>query len=290
MEQLGKKCFLQRQSCFFSVLFATALFLVFLVPKYSMAQEQVENHVIDRAECFTKDQMTQLDELCLQYGETSDANIVMLTENGVESGGWKEYLEDYYDENASLLGNCVLLLLDVNKKERHIEIQGYGEMEYYLTDERIETSIDAMFDDLKSGDYYSALVSFPPMVGNYYQSGYGEDARTHTQEDNENYDPYYYKESSHFLTFALMALPIALIFAGIGTFVLVHNTGGQDTTNFRSYMGDGNRSLIGRYDRYTHTTTTKRRKPQENSGGGSHSGGGGVSSGGHSHSGGGRSF
>jgi uncharacterized protein len=293
MEKLKEKCF--RKQNWFLTMLGMALLFVFLVPKYSMAQEQIENHVIDGAGYFTEDEIEELEALCLSYGEESDSNIVMLVEDGIESGGWKTYMEDYYDENAPLLGNCALLLLDVNEKERRIEIQGYGEMEYYLTDERIETVIDNMLDDLKAGDYYSALASFPAMVYRCYEYGYGEDARTHTEEDNESYDPYYYEESSGvpvFFTYCLMALPVALIFAGIGTFVLAHGAGGRDTTNFRSYMDNGKNGLIGRYDRYTHTTTTRRRKPQDNGGRGhsGHAGGGGVSSGGHSHSGGGRSF
>ena len=179
-----------------------------------------------------------------------------------------------------------MLLLDVNEEERRIEIQGYGEMEYIITDARIEDIIDEIFDDLKAGKYYKALASFPVLVAQYKDMGYGQDARKHTQQDNETYDPYYYEKKNSSIYF-LCCIPIALIIGGIVTAVLVVRSGGATTTTFHNYINENRRSLIGRYDRYTHTTTSKRRKPRDTT---NHSGGGGVSSGGHSHSGGGRSF
>lgn len=266
------------------------LLAVLFVPSFSMAEEQITQHIYDHAGYFSEEEAEELEELCLEYGEAADANIVLLIEDGVKNKKWKEFLEDFYDENEDALGDAALLLLDINEEERRIEIQGYGEMEYYISDRRIDGMIAQMMPDLKSGDYYAALSSFPVMVKDFYDSGYGEDARKHTEADNENYDKYYYEkeEKNPLLTSMLIAFPISLVVAGIGTFLMAHRTGGVDTTTFHSYMNEGRQNLIGRYDRYTHTTTSKRRKPQENHNSGG--GGGGVSSGGNSHSGGGSSF
>lgn len=216
----------------------------------------------------------------MDFGEQADANIVLLIENGIKSGGWKTFMEDFYDANDTALGDCALLLLDINEKERRIEIQGYGEMEYILTDTRIDTIIDEIFDDLKAGRYHKALSAFPPLVADYCALGYGEDARQHTLSDNQN-------GKGHSYFYFLYCIPAALIIGGVITGIMVAQSGGSVTTTFHSYMDENRRSLIGRYDRYTHTTTSKRQKPKESS---THSSGGGVSSGGHSHSGGGRSF
>lgn len=263
------------------------LFALFFIPSYSKAQEQVSKHFFDDANYFSEEKAEKLESLCLEYGEIVNANIVILIEDGIESGGWKEFMENFYDSyGADVLGNCAMLLLDINEKERRIEIQGYGEMEYIITDSRIESIIDSIFDDLKAGKYYRALVAFPPLVKQYYDSGYGEDARKHTEEDNENYNPYYYEKKNTVLYF-IVCIPIAFLFGGIFTGILVVHSGGKNTAGFRNYMDENRRNLIGRYDRYTHTTTSKRRKPQQND---NHSSGGGVSHGGSSHSGGGRSF
>lgn len=266
--------------------------VVLFLPSFCMAQEQITQHIYDHAGYFSTEEAEELEELCLEYGEAADANIVLLIEDGVKNKKWKEFLEDFYDENEDALGDAALLLLDINKEERRIEMQGYGEMEYYISDSRIDDMIAKMLPDLKSGDYYTALSSFPVMVKDYYDSGYGEDARQHTEADNENYDPYYYEkeEENPLLTSMLIAFPISLVVAGVGTFLMAHRAGGADTTTFHSYMNESRQNLIGRYDRYTHTTTSKRRKPQENHNSGGGGGGGGVSSGGNSHSGGGSSF
>lgn len=274
----------------FPVLFIILLCIVYAIlfmPFYSRAQEQVPQHFFDDAKYFSEDKAEKLESLCLEYGEMVNANIVMLIEDGIKSGAWKGFMEDFYDSNSDELGNCALLLLDVNKKERRIEIQGYGEMEYIITDSRIEHIIDSIFDDLKAGKYYCALAAFPVLVKQYYDNGYGEDARTHTERDNETYDPYYYKKRNA-TPYFIICIPIALVMGGIFTGVMVVHSGGKTTANFRNYMDGNRKSLIGRYDRYTHTTTSKRRKPQQNSSHGG--GGGGVSHGGSSHSGGGRSF
>lgn len=290
MEQLKKKIFLLKLVHKLFTLSGIFLLAVILVPSLCMAQEQIEQHVYDDAGYFSMAEAEELESLCLKYGEASDSNIILLIENGVENGGWKVFMEDFYDANEDVLGNAAMLLLDVNEEERRIELQGYGEMEYYISDSRIEDMIDEMIDDLKAGEYYTALASFPVMVKDYYDRGYAEDARTHTEADNESYDPYYYEkeEEAGILKICLLALPVALVIGVVGTAVMVYQSGGKDTTTFHSYMDESRRNLIGRYDRYTHTTTSKRRKPQEhnNSGGA----GGGVSSGGNSHSGGGRSF
>lgn len=289
MERLGKEYIPSKWIYRLSVLLGMFLFAVLLIPSGSKAQEQVSGHVFDDAGYFSEEETEQLEELCLEYGEQSDANIIMMIENGIEGGGWKTFMEDFYDANGpDVFGNCAMLLLDINEKERRIEIQGYGEMEYIITDARIESIIDSIFDDLKAGEYYRALSAFPPLVKQYYDRGYGEDARTHTEEDNENYDPYYYEKKNNSVYF-LYCIPAAFIIGGVITAVMVAQSGGKSTTTFYSYMDKDRKSLIGRYDRYTHTTKSQRRKPQENS---NHSGGGGggVSSGGSSHSGGGRSF
>lgn len=285
MKQVKKECRLWIDGLWIIISIITA---IFCLPSFCKAQEQASRHVYDNAGCFSEKKIDQLESLCFDFGEQADANIILLIEDGVKNGGWKEFIEDFYDENAAELGSSAILLLDINKNERRIEIQGYGEMEYIITDARIEDIIDAIFQDLKAGKYYKALAAFPSLVAQYSSIGYGEDARQHTQQDNENYDPYYYKEKNTSVYF-LYCIPAALVIGAVVTGIMVMQSGGSTTTTFRSYMDEDRRSLIGRYDRYTHTTTSKRRKPKENSnhGGGS---GGGVSSGGHSHSGGGRSF
>lgn len=261
-------------------LFLTIILSIFLLPSDCKAQEQVSKHVYDHADYFSKEKLEALESLCLDFGKQADANIILLIEDGVKNGNWKAFMEDFYDTNDTndtSLGNCAMLLLDINKEERRIEIQGYGEMEYIITDARIEIIIDEIFDDLKAGKYYKALAAFPPLVAEYQDMGYGEDARKHTLLDNKSLSPTFY---------FLCCIPIAFIIGGITTGIMVMQSGGSVTTTFHNYMDKNRRSLIGRYDRYTHTTTSKRRKPKENN---NHSGGG-VSHGGHSHSGGGRSF
>jgi len=268
------------------------LFLMAVCPQRAVcsATEQAAVHVWDNAGFFSDDEIQDLEAICIKYGDLSEANIIFLIENGVKNKAWKEFLEKYYDANEEELGDCVEVLLDLNKEERHIEIQGYGEMEYIVSDNRIDEIINEILGDLKNGDYYDALEAIPPMVYDYYTEGRAEDARTHTQADNEKAWADNRVEKTDPAVYFLICIPIALAIGGVSVGVMAYQSGGRVTTNHRSYQDAGSRGLIGRYDRYTHTTTTRRQKPKDPPPDMGGSSGGGVSSGGNSHSGGGASF
>ena len=68
--------------------------MVMLLPVISTAQEQISQHVYDRAGYFSSEEIQQLEALCLESGENSDSNIILLIEDGVEGKQWKKFMED----------------------------------------------------------------------------------------------------------------------------------------------------------------------------------------------------
>ncbi|MFV0342679.1 MAG: TPM domain-containing protein [Anaerocolumna sp.] len=264
-----------------------------------------EQRVYDDYGYFSSTEVTNLEEICITYGKEGKVDIVMLITNGLNGKIPKTYIEDFYDNHEygydKIQGDTVIILLNLEENNRSVYIQGYGNAEYYVNNDRIEYILDDITPHLKDGAYYDALELFAKEAAYYMQEETGVKVSPATGlEGSGNYygessydgpSNYYGQEEDNILYNTWVQLICALVIGGITIAVMIGNSGGRITTNNRTYLNEGNSGLISHRDDYIRTTTTRVRKPQNNNnGGGRSSGGGGVSSGGHSHSGGGRSF
>lgn len=274
---------------FLLLLLSVCLFWVSSVPVYA-ADTEIKN-VYDNASLLNDEDLSQLDSQCQTVNDARNINIVILIADSI-NGNRKQYLEDYYDGHTPTLSDAVLLLLNMDKNDRGIEIQGYGNCEFYLSDDRINLILDDMMPYLKDGEYFDALEFFISQVDSYM----GQKPTTHyahTEADNQAYNEANggNPDEDSFAERTLIHLGIALFTGVVSVAAMAYHSSGRNTTSQGTYLDANNSRVLGRWDRYLRTTTTRRRKPEPNqsSGGGSSSGGG-VSSGGNSHSGGGRSF
>ncbi len=160
--------------------------------------------------------------------------------------------------------NVIILMIGMYSGDRIYEIQGYGTAKNMITDKRCNKILDYMYDDMADEQYYSAIEKFCNRAYTYM----GKPPK---------FDSLIFSSLIQFI--------LCLVLAIVSVALAAYSSSGHTTTNSRTYLDKNNSKVIGRFDRYTHTTVTRRPKPKSQSASGS------VQSGSSSHSsGGGRSF
>lgn len=269
-----------------------SLSILFLSPVKTTASE-VES-VSDEASLLTEEEITSIELRAEEFKVAYNIDTVILTRNQIP-GTRKQYIEEYFDNAKGKMTDAVILLINMDSRSRGVEIQGYGECEFKLSNDRIETILDDILPYLSDGEYYDSMICFLDNI-NYFMNIEPTTDYQHTQKDNDNYVENYYENAQKndihsFGKKSLLNLLISLVIGSIVVFIFIHNSSGKITVSQNTYLNHTDSRILGRYDRYTHTTTTRRPKPKPSKTTSSGSSfGGGVSSGGHSHSGGGRSF
>ena len=257
----------------------------------AMAAADID-HVQDLADILTDDEEESLRQECISVGDFNAIDIFILTTDSVPENR-KVYIENFYDTHDDILTDAVLLLVNMDPDKRGVEMQGYGQCEFSISDDRIESILDNIVPYLSDGDYFGAFSAYISEV-DHYMSIEATSDYVHTEADNEYYEENYNEEVVTPLDYIIFNLFVSIVVGAIAVLVIVLINAlarGSMTANRNTYMDTSNSRILGHWDRYIRTTTTRRPKPKDNDGGGhsSHIGGG-VSSGGHSHSGGGRSF
>ncbi len=218
-------------------------------------------HVYDEADLLSSSEAKEVEDMCSQYSEKDDLDIIILTHKDASAVDAETYIENFYDSfYDSRRSDSVILLIDLYN--RVVFIEGYGFAKTSINSGRIDSIIDEITPDLSNGDYSAAFRQFIKLSDHYINTA-----------------PIYLNVWLH--------LGIALAIGGITVAVMAYNAGGRMTVGGNTYLEPGNSGLIGRRDDYIRTLITRVRKPQNNNGGG---GGGRISAGGHSHSSGGGRF
>ena len=247
-------------------------------------------YIQDEANVLTDAEEAELWANCMSISKKHDISIFILTTNSVPTNR-KLYIEDFYDTNInSILVDSIIILVNMDRNNRGVEIQGYGLCEFWISDDRIEIILDKIVTFLSASEYYGAFSTYISEVDKYMALEPASNS-IHTEEDNLNYSENYYNETKIKGMFlgVLFNLLISTVIAGIIVMIMVINSKGKVTVNQNTYLDPKSSRVLGHWDRYIRTTVTKKPKPKENNNSTSR-GGGGRSSGGHSHSGGGRSF
>jgi len=269
-----------------------------------------KTRIYDYADLLTQDEEAELEQLYYQWGLEAETDIVLVTTDDMEGKSDKVYLEDFQDElyfaQDVLAENASMML--INMEDRIVTIQGYGDCEFWLSNDRIEYILDWVYVGLVDGDYYAAAESFGEQTAYYmnqdkgvsteyepgqdYGESYGGPSDYYNEPLNERYTAWEYLSMT--LSEALFgSLLLAVIGSSIACLIIGIKRKTKVTVYPATYMDQQNSGLSARRDDYLRTTVTKVRRPTESSSGGSggrSSGGGGRSSGGRSHSGGSRRF
>ena len=247
--------------------------------------------VIDRADLFTPEQETRLENLIEDFRTKYGMDFVVVTSNENHGSTQQTVADELYDRGGYGLGekkSGVLYYIDMYERVPYLSTA--GDMIDYMTDERIEEAHDSCWQLLSAGHYWDAAVNMVHAVGFYVQKGIPEGQYQYDIITGERLT------ASHkvltvgeVVVCALIGLVAALLFVKSvqGRYNLKGNT-------YEYAMRENCQvTLTDKEDQYLHSTTTRTRKvkqpPAGGSGGGfSHSGGSGVhhSSSGASHGGG----
>ncbi len=266
--------------------------------------------IYDGAGLLTTGEEEELERQFYLWGQEAKTDIILVTTENMAGKTDMVYLEDFQDElyytEDVLAENAALML--INMEDRMVTIQGYGDCEFWLSNDRIEYMLDLVYEYLTQGDYYGAAMSFGEQTvyymsqdkgvsteyepGQDYGEAYGGESDYYTEPLNERYIAGEYLGkvlSESFFGSLLTAVAISTVVC----LIIGLNRKTKTTVYATTYMDQQNSGLSARRDDYLRTTVTKIRRPKESSGssgGGRSSGGGGRSSGGRSHSGGSRRF
>lgn len=224
-------------------------------------------HITDDVDLFNSNQEIELNSLINEIKSEYGVDVFILTRSSIV-GTRERYMDSYVASNSDYINDAVLILINMDSNNRGVQLQGYGACSTIINNTRIESILDEIVPYLSNASYYKAMQVYIEQVEKYVKKG----------------------EPSNF-SLALETLPhaqnfiIALVISAIIVGIIIYKSEGHDTTNFATYSQ--NRNILGKQDRYTHTTTTRVRKPEPSSSGGGSRGGGG---GGGGRSSGGRSF
>lgn len=284
-------------ACVFSALL---LIMVgsFLLANTLVYAEEDTTLVYDKASLLTPEQINSLQDHARSIGDSYNTTIYILTDSDSQKLSRQTYMENFADSEQ--VTNSIIIFVNMDPDNRGVEIQGYGEDEYRISNPRVESILDVVTPYLADEDYYSAFSIFLEESQYYLEQPSDINADSSISSDPNYYksDVYYQKEvrkealdNSPFSNL-LVQIAISLGIAGITLGIMAYNSGGRTTVNERTYLDSNNSRVIAHRDQYIRTTTTRVHRPKQtsSSGGFRGGGGGGVSSGGRSHSGGGRSF
>lgn len=209
-------------------------------------------HIYDEAGLLTSSELNSLEDMCAQYSEKDDIDIVILTHKDPASVDGEIYIENFNDNKRYL--DSVILLVDMYRGD--VLVQGYGIAQSNINSSRASSIAENVASYLRDNNSFEAFKKYILSSDNYM-----------------NYVPLYFNP--------LLQLAVAVVIGALVVFIMAFNAGGKMTATGSTYLDTNHSGLIGRRDDYIRTQITRVRKPQNNNGGGK---GGGISAGGLSHS------
>ncbi|MGN8645419.1 TPM domain-containing protein [Gracilibacillus sp. HCP3S3_G5_1] len=228
-----------------------------------MAEEQ---YIYDNANIFSDAEKAELEQLAAEYRGENETDFLILTADDLENKNATEYADDFYDEVApgydQAQGATVILTIDMENRE--VDLGGYGDVQEYLSDERLTQIREYITPALSEGNYVKAAQQFFDKVEQYL-----------------GVNPYINPDSIFLKTW--FQLVVAVLIGAVVVGSMIFNMGGRVTVNHQTYMDPQNSRVVKKRDTYIRKSVrkTKIQKNNSRSGGGS----GGMTSGGHSRTG-----
>lgn len=209
-------------SAMLGVIMACALFQG--IGFFSCAEERYRNvdtgqKVYDYANLFSDPIEKRLQSRCArmiqEYGY--DVFVVTIDDNNISyetEDRSLSFLEDFGDENGFGIGeeqNYVAFLIDMDERQYSLDVKGDTCFLIY-SDERQEEILDAVYPNMKSGNYSGAVSAFLDKVEEYGVTEVSEFVGT-----QEEYEEYLQRQESNGLTKKIIIdLVISLVVGAIG--------------------------------------------------------------------------
>ncbi len=159
----------------YSKVLSIVFIMVFIISMSGIVHADKET-VADQAGLFTAEEAAALEQRAVALGEKYSMDISIVTTSDTQGKSSREYADDYFDYNGYGIGeerDGILFLLDYDNREAYISTSGSGIR--YLTDERIERILDAVFNNgLTDGDNFGAANAFLETTEGYLAAGIPE--------------------------------------------------------------------------------------------------------------------
>lgn len=230
-----------------------------------------DSGVYDRGELFTSEETAELEAEAAKVAQEYDMNIILLTTADAEGMSSAAYAEDFYESGNYHQNDAkggIVLLIDMEHRE--LNLVTYGDMIYYITDEREESIYDAGFDEVADGQYGDCMEEMLDAAEEYLEEGIPDDQYIYDEESGEIV--YYQAPKSLDGTEILMAFVVAFLCALIPCLILWRRYSVVKDYDY-SVQENADMNLRVREDHMIDMVVTHRRKPKPQSGGGSGSGG-----------------
>ncbi|QHQ60577.1 methanol dehydrogenase [Anaerocolumna sedimenticola] len=223
---------------FFLLLFLIVPFFTMFSTIKTLAAAE-DQKVYDYYGLFSEEESADLENICAEYGEEGKVDIVVITDD-LKGDSPKTYLEDFYDEHKfgydQEFGDTAMVLVNMYSEDRNVTIQGYGNAEYYLNNDRIEHILDDITPMLKDSAYYDAMEEFAKQAAYYMNEEKGVNTTPATGDvGSDNYygesgydgpsDYYGEKEDNIFYNTGFQLL-MAVIIGAVTVGIMAANSGG----------------------------------------------------------------
>ena len=248
--------------------------------------------VEDLADLMSWNEESTITQALQTLADKYDYDFIVVTTDDAEGLSAMRYAEQCSLKYGSR-DDGVVYLIDMDNRELYVAT--YGQMEYVLTDSRIESLLDAGYSYLTNGAYARCFDAMVRRTDEYLRAGVPQGAYTYNTDNGEV--TYYRTPNSISGIEAAIAAVIGLIAGGI-FYGSVSGRYNMKSGLYRYDLAKHSRlNLSSRRDQFVHRIVTRHRIPRVNvssGGGGSHGGGGGSSihfgGGGRTYGGGGRKF
>ena len=158
-----------------SLAFCLFLLLLFMPGRTAAAPERV----VDLADVFSDEHVSQLAGEADQLGQAYGMDIVIVPTADAQGKSARDFADDFFDEQGYGVGadySGILFLIDYDNREAYISTSGQGIR--YLTDQRIEAVLDAVYTGLSADNPYAAAGAFLDTTGSYLAAGIPSDQYT----------------------------------------------------------------------------------------------------------------
>ncbi len=164
-------------------IFVCIVFVLLLFVQPVHAEKEL---VVDLADVFTGSEISLLADEARRLGDAYGMDIVIVTTQDAQGKSARDYADDFYDEQGYGVGDDysgILFLIDYDNREAYVSTSGLAIR--YLTDQRIESVLDAVIDGgLADDNPYGAASAFLSSTAGFMQAGIPSDQHTVDEKGN----------------------------------------------------------------------------------------------------------
>lgn len=139
--------------------------------------------IYDMADLFTDEEERKLSQMAAELIEKMKMDLAVVTTEDAKGYTGQEFADHFYEDNGMGAGDDysgALLAIDMDNRE--ISVSTEGKMLRYMTDIRIETILDDVYEQVGDGNFYEGTQVFLKDAGICYDNGIASDQFNESSE------------------------------------------------------------------------------------------------------------